>query len=119
MSLATSVLFELLEVNETSVSARACLEDLQNTLSEVEPGFWERHIRSAVANKLSQQGLSIVDSNANKQGLQHLADAAIKEGQGAEGSSDVAAAIRKAEAEARLMDRPEEAKLGGYFGALM
>ena len=123
--LATIVLFELLKVEETSSTARACLEDFQNALSvtEVDPGFWDRDIRTIVANRLNLiQGQAQGDSDTNKQGLQHLADAAIKEGQGGEqGSSDMAEAIRKAEAAATAKYGSDEHKLkmGGYLGALL
>ena len=122
--LATIVLLDLLKIKETSEAAHICLEDYHNSLSvtELDPGFWDQHIRNVVANKLNQmQTRSLGSNSTNKQGLQHLADAAIKEGQGAEpGSSDVAEAIRKAEAAATAMEGLDEQnpKSGGYLGAL-
>ena len=123
--LATVVLFELSKVRETSETARLCLEDFQNALSvsELDPGFWDQHIRSIVANRLNQIQTQTQSGNStDKQGLQHLADAAIKEGQGGEqGNSDVAEAIRKAEAAATAMEGPEDpnTKGGGYLSALL
>ncbi|KAI9666096.1 MAG: hypothetical protein M1821_004031 [Bathelium mastoideum] len=122
--LATLVLVELSKAKETSDVALGCLEEYQNALSmmEPDPGFWDLHIRSIVASKLNQiRARSQSGSSSNKQGLQHLADAAIKEGQGDQGSSDVAEAIRKAEAAATAMEGPEEQApmSGGYLGALL
>ncbi|KAL9063205.1 MAG: hypothetical protein Q9157_008352 [Trypethelium eluteriae] len=93
--LVASVLFELSKIDEISDRAH--------------PELWDQYTRGMVANRLNQiEGQADNDDNTIKQGLQHLADAAIKEGQGEQGSSDVAEAIRKAEAAATAMEGPKE-----------
>ncbi|KAL9084885.1 MAG: hypothetical protein Q9165_007838 [Trypethelium subeluteriae] len=109
--LVASVIFELSKMDEISDRARACLESFQRSLavSQLDPELWDQYARGVVANRLNQvEAQTDNEDNTTKQGLQHLADAAIKEGQGEQGGSDVAEAIRKAEAAATAMEGPKE-----------